>query len=93
MPVYTTATAMPDPSCVYDLHHSLRQSQLLNPLSEARDGTRKIAVFNKNFKWSLRKGTILSITSLFKYSFLIVLPCLKKDDESFRLEFPSWLSG
>ena len=35
---YTTATAMPDPSCVLRLH-SLWQYQILNPLSEARDRT------------------------------------------------------
>ena len=28
---------MPDPSRICDLHHSSRQSQILNPLSEARD--------------------------------------------------------
>ena len=32
---YTTATAMPDPSCVSDLHHSSWQYQVFNPLSEA----------------------------------------------------------
>ena len=39
--VYTTATAiaMWDPSRVCDLHHNSRQCQVLNPLSEARDGT------------------------------------------------------
>ena len=36
---YTAATAMSDPSCVFDLHHSSQQCQILNPLSEARDGT------------------------------------------------------
>ena len=30
---------MPDPSHVYDLHHSSRQHQILNSLSEARDET------------------------------------------------------
>jgi len=34
---YTTATATPDPSHVYDLHHSSWQRWILNPLSEARD--------------------------------------------------------
>ena len=33
----TTATAMPDPSCICDLHCSSRQLQILNPLSRARD--------------------------------------------------------
>ena len=36
-----TATGLhhstPDLSCVCDLHHSSRQHQILNPLSEARD--------------------------------------------------------
>ena len=40
LPAYTTATAMPDPNCVCDLHHSSGQCRILNPLSEARDGTR-----------------------------------------------------
>ena len=30
-----TASATPDPSCVCDLHHTSRQRQILNPLSEA----------------------------------------------------------
>ena len=34
---YTTATAMGDPGCICDLHHSSRQYQILNPLIEARD--------------------------------------------------------
>ena len=36
---YATATAMPDPSCVCNLHHSSWQCQILNRLSEARDRT------------------------------------------------------
>ena len=36
---YTTATAMQDPSCICDLHHSSWQRQILHPLSEARDRT------------------------------------------------------
>ena len=36
---YTTATATWDLSCIYDLHHSSRQRQILNPLSEAGDQT------------------------------------------------------
>ena len=39
LPAYTTATAMQDPSHVCDLHHNSRQHRILNPLSEARDGT------------------------------------------------------
>ena len=37
--IYTTATAMPAPSSICDLHHSSWQCQVLNPLSEARDWT------------------------------------------------------
>ena len=37
LPAYTTATAAPDPSYVYDLYHGLRQCQILNPLSEGKD--------------------------------------------------------
>ena len=41
---YTTATAMPDASRVYNLHHSSQQRQILNPLSEARDRTLNLMV-------------------------------------------------
>ena len=36
-PAYATATATSDPSRICNLHHSLRQCQILNPLSGARD--------------------------------------------------------
>ena len=39
LPTSTTATAMPDPSHICDLHHSFWQPWILNPLSEARDWT------------------------------------------------------
>ena len=35
----SAATATPDQRCVYNLHHSSRQRQILNLLSEARDQT------------------------------------------------------
>ena len=38
----TIATAPWDLSCVYDPHHSSRQRQTLNSLSEARDRTLEI---------------------------------------------------
>ena len=40
LPAYTTATAMPDPSCVCKVHCSSQQSRILNPLIEAGDRTR-----------------------------------------------------
>ena len=39
LPVYTTATAMPDLSGICNLHHSSQQCQILNPPNEARDRT------------------------------------------------------
>ena len=39
LPAYITGTATPDPSRICDLHCSLRQRQILNPLSEAGDRT------------------------------------------------------
>ena len=38
----TTATARPDPSNVYNLHRTLRQCRILNPLSGARNQTRNL---------------------------------------------------
>ena len=39
LPAYTTAAATRDLSCIFDLHHSSRQRQILNPLSKSRDWT------------------------------------------------------
>ena len=39
LPTYTTATAMPDLSCICNLYHGSQQHRILNPLSEARDPT------------------------------------------------------
>ena len=39
-----TATVMPDPNHICDLHHSSRQHWILNPLSEARDQTYNLMV-------------------------------------------------
>ena len=36
---YTTATAIPDPSYICDLHHRSQQCQILDPLSKAKDQT------------------------------------------------------
>jgi len=37
--VYTNATATPDRSCIYNVHHSSWQRWILNPLSKAKDQT------------------------------------------------------
>ena len=44
---YTTATATPDLSCVFDLHHSARQRWILNPLSKSRDHIRNLMVSSR----------------------------------------------
>ena len=36
---YDTATVTWDPSCVFDLHHSSQQHQILNSLCKAKDRT------------------------------------------------------
>ena len=46
-PAYTAATATWDPSHVCELHHSSRQHQILNPLSEARDWTHVLVDTNQ----------------------------------------------
>ena len=37
LPAYTIAKATWDPSCIFNLHHSSWQCQILNPLREVRD--------------------------------------------------------
>ena len=37
-------TAMQDPSCICDLHHSSEQHQILNPLNKASDRTCNLMV-------------------------------------------------
>ena len=44
LPAYIIATAMWDPSRVFNLHHSSQQCQILNPLSGARDRTHYLMV-------------------------------------------------
>ena len=44
LPAYATATAMQDPSLIWDLHHSSWQRWILNPLSKAMDRTRNLMV-------------------------------------------------
>ena len=41
---YATATATPDPSCIYDLYRSSQPCQIPNPLSKARDQTHNLMV-------------------------------------------------
>ena len=47
LPTYTTATAMQDLSCVFNLHRSSRQCHILNPLSKDRDQTHNLMVSSR----------------------------------------------
>ena len=73
LPAYTTATATPDLSLVCDQHHSSWQSQLLNPLSEARDRTCNLMNASQvHFHWAMT-GTpvtgIINVLSLGKFDY------------------------
>ena len=57
LPAYTSATAVPDMSHVCDLHHSLRQGQILDPWSEARDRTCNLMVPSRVRFYSATVGT------------------------------------
>ena len=47
LPAYTTATAMPNPCHVCNLHHSSGQRQILNSLSQARDQIHNLMVISQ----------------------------------------------
>ena len=65
LPTYTTATATPDSSSVFDLHHSSRQRWMLNPLSQARDGT-CILIFTSQIHFRrARMGTPIAFSLQF----------------------------
>ena len=63
---YTTATAAQNLSCICDLHHSLQQCRILNPLSEARDGTHFLLdASHVRYCWATMEtpvGCLLNIT-------------------------------
>ena len=78
LPVYTTATAMPDPSCVCNPHHSSRQRWILDPLIEARDQTRNLIVPSRRpFPWAMT-GTPTVFSKMHEnliYSVIYVFAC------------------
>ena len=59
LPAYTTATAMPYPNCIFNLHHSSRQCQVLNPVIEARDKTCNLMVPSRICFHCTMMGTLL----------------------------------
>ena len=53
---YATATAMPNLSCIFELHGSSTQFQILNPLSEARDWTHILMDTRwARYRWTTRE--------------------------------------
>ena len=92
LPAYAIATAMPDPSRICDLQHSYHSSQqcwILNPLGEARDGTRNLTVPSQiRFRCTMM-GTLL-IHWIFlhdKDSWWLLDPCLYSVTQQ---TFESW---
>ena len=93
---YTTATAMPGPSHIFDLCPSLQQHWIFNPLSEARDWTHILVdtsqvlnplIYNGNSSWKLfKKRDFLSY--FLKIYFYIPLECLAQSlcQQSFKIE-------
>jgi len=77
LPAYTTATAMPDLSHVYDLYHSSQQCYILNPLSKARDRTRNLMVPSQIRFHCATMGTPECVDSLMYF------PCLCVCSNSF----------
>ena len=55
-------TAMRDSSHICDLHHSSRQCQILNPLSEAKDGVHVLVAISQVLNPLSRNGNSLVLT-------------------------------
>ena len=81
---YATATAMPELSHGCDLHHSLWQRRILNPLSAARDRTHNLMVPSWIRFCCTTKGTpALCFTFLLSHGPLISLS-VETDSEKFN---------
>ena len=69
LPAYTTATAMQDPSRICELHHISQQRQILNSLSEAKDGTR-ILIETMLGSWATEPQQELQALTIFGVNYL-----------------------
>ena len=69
LPSYATAAATPDLSCICDLHHSSRQCQILNPLTEAWDQTCNLMVPSQIRFCCATTGTPKKKSFCFKFKF------------------------
>ena len=70
---YSTATATPDPSCICDLHYSLWQCQILNPLSEARDEAHILTETSPEPQWELLELSLFIKRTMVEYPILFFL--------------------
>ena len=62
---YPTARAMPDPSCICELHHSSWQHRICNPPSEARDETCNLMVPSQIRFHCVMTGTLHTVCFYF----------------------------
>ena len=87
LPAYTIATATPDLSCICNLHSSLWQWQILNPLSKARDWTHI-------FMYTSQVLNLLSHNGNSKIILFFKLHQIKYPRQDSGLwEFPLWYHG
>ena len=72
--VYSIATARPDPNCIGDLHCSLQQLQILNPLSGTRDQTHILMDTSQVLNPLSHNGNSVTFLSLLFSPFLAAPP-------------------
>ena len=84
LPAYATATAVPDPSRVCNLHHSSQQHQILNLLSKARDQTRNLMGPSNSLTTVPRQELLVLFVFIF-YLFFVFLGLHLKHMEVPRL--------
>ena len=75
LPGQATATAMQDPSCIYNLCHSLWQCWIPNPLSKGRDGTRVLMDASQIITAEPQRELLKCLTTQIHKLQTIVLPC------------------
>ena len=78
---YITVTAMQDQSRVCNLHHSLQQSRILNPLGKARDRTHFHILMDTSWILNLLSHSENSLRNIFA-SQNILCPLLFEDSEN-----------
>ena len=75
---YTTATAILDPSHVFDLYHNSWQLRILNPLSEVRDHTGILMVTSQiSFRCTTVGTPVVRILYQLVFSFNYGKTCIK----------------